>query len=186
MIYANITNFKILHTGIFRINITLSEELNDFVKSDIDLRAKDGNGIDGVQFEFSGKGREYSLQVYPPQESCGAFEVAIAREGITANPRIFAYDTCTQIVAEFGEHIRTDDTITVPISFPFDLSVFNRGSMHISYDLDGLTYQVFGEGRAYRIVLSPRGNGTVKIALHRATKINGVQVSVVGAWTLVI
>ena len=184
MIYANIRKDTEINTGIFRINIALSEVVHDFSVDDCVVRAIDGNGTDGVQFDLSGNGREYALTVYPPQEACGAFEVAISREGITAEPRIFAYDTCTQIVAKFGEPVRTDDTITVPVSFPSGLSVFNRGSMHVSYDLAGLTYQVQGEGTDYHIVLSPRGNGTVKIALHRATKANGVKVRMIGRYTV--
>lgn len=191
MIYANIRKDAEINTGVFRINIALSEDVHDFSIDDCALRGIDGNGIEDVQFDLSGNGREYSLQVYPPQETCGEFEVGISREGITAEPRIFAYDTCTQIVAEFGEPVRIDGTITIPVSFPSALSVFNRGAMHVSYDsaglesqMFGLESQVFGKGTEYEIVLHPRGKGVIRIALHRATKANGVKVRVIGGYTL--
>ena len=184
MTHANIRKDAELFTGVFRINIALNEAVHDLSIDDFEMQSIDGNGIDDVAFDLSGNGREYALTVYPPQEACGEFEVGISREGIMAEPRIFTYDTCTQIVAKFGEPVRTDGTITVPVTFPSELSVFNRGAMHVSYDLAGLTYQVQGEGTDYHIVLSPRGNGTVKIALLRATKANGVKVRVIGRYTL--
>lgn len=185
MIYANITNHKINHSGIFNIQIALNQEIDDFLKSDVELTAQSGNGLTGFKIKFMGGGKYYSLQVSPPPATVGAFEVVISRDDIQARARTFRYDTRTEIPVAFGDPVYDSNKITIPITFPEDVIGLSKNSFRIEHDLHGLRCALFGVGQAYQLVLSPHGRGTAEISIvKKVLKANCAAVSVVGSLSL--
>ena len=146
-----ITAPKKVITGAFTLLFSFPSDIR-LTLDDIQVETLEGDALGHAKDTFGGRGKHYHLLCYLPDARTGKSRVSIAKTGVAVQPVVVEYDTVRTVIATWGTPVKRNRQIDIPVTF--DASVKRLRKQHFRLS-EPMSYQLYGSGNAYNLVVSP-------------------------------
>ena len=171
---------KINSTADFTATFTFSEDVTDFLATDITVTG-------GTNGSLSGNGDTYTLAITPAGGSDVTVEVApdAVTDGLNTGPvsavsatAIWDSDAPTVVITGVPDLIRSTTDFTVTFTFSEDVTGFEAADITVTGGTNG---NLSGSGDTYTLAITPAGGSDVTVAVAADAAMDGLNTGPVSA-----
>ncbi|MDE0398911.1 MAG: hypothetical protein OXL96_14035 [Candidatus Poribacteria bacterium] len=137
--------------GAFTILFSFASDIV-LTQADIIIEPIEGDALGHEKDTFGGSGGHYHLICYLPDARRGKSRIRIAKNGVTVEPVIVEYDTVQTVIVTYGDPIRRNRKIEIPITIDAPVKQLRKQHVQLS---EAMPFSLYGNDDIYQILVSP-------------------------------